>query len=116
MTFYLRFEKTIVYENPSVISPVMEIEFKQGVQEKKTNSQVKKYTAFVGEEIQFYLNLKYFVQIIQFSWELPENSIFKELERFEIERKDNSANTFSLSIVTISNLGFLYSFFIVISS
>lgn len=101
-TFYLRFEKTIVYENPSVISPVMEIEFKQGVQEKKTNSQVKKYTAIVGEEIQFYLNLKYFVQIIQFSWELPENSIFKELERFEIERKDNSANTFSPKASTIA--------------
>lgn len=101
-TYYLPFGDAVVYENPAVISPVMEISFETGVTEISSIDGIRRFTAKAGQEIIFTVNLKYFVQIIQFNWKLPENSIFKELERYEITRGVPVGTDFSSAALPVA--------------
>lgn len=92
--YYIPFENFEVFENPALISPVLEIDFLSGVSIKNTR-RGKEIETHAGDEIVFLLKLKYFVQIFQFEWELPENSIFKEIEKYEISRGVPAGTDFS---------------------
>lgn len=83
-TYYFEFEKVMVHENPSLISPVLEILFenpKNLVTDKKTGRKTLKVRR--GEKITFTLYLRYAVQVLNFNWKIPKESIFTEVERFD---------------------------------
>ncbi|WP_294429260.1 hypothetical protein [uncultured Treponema sp.] len=83
-TYYFEFEKVMVHENPSLISPVLEIVFenpKNLISDKKTGRKTLKVRK--GEKISFVLSLRYAVQVLDFSWKIPKDSIFTETERFD---------------------------------
>ncbi len=88
-TYYLPFEDVTVYENPMLISPLLSVRFADEshlVKDKKTG--ITSYVAKAGEEIRFRVYIQYFVQILNFSWELPKNSIFNEGTRWKIASID----------------------------
>lgn len=101
-TYYLSFGEVEVFENPAVISPAMEIHFEKGVSELRPENSIRRFAAVEGDEIVFSVHLKYFVQIVKFSFEIPKNSIFKEVERYEITRELSSAKEFSSQSVPVA--------------
>lgn len=100
-TYYLSFEEVTVYENPALISPVLEVNFLKGINQQKTVDGITRYEVTAGEEIVFELQLKYFVQIVSFNWKLPKNSICQELERYEITRGVPAGSGFSTAALPV---------------
>lgn len=87
-TFSLEFEHVTVYENPSLISPVLTVKFDDETKLKKDRKTGKEYYEITaGEEIAFTVLIQYTTQILNFSWELPKNSIFHETYRWEIAKR-----------------------------
>lgn len=81
---YYEFEKVTVYENPNLISPKLEITFENQAN-LVTDKKSGKKCLYVqnGEKINFMLKIRYCLQITDFKWVIPKDSIFRELERFE---------------------------------
>ena len=94
-TFYIPFDDVTVFENPDLISPLVQIDFISGARQKRPDGDFKVFEAFEGEEIIFDVNLKYFTQIVSFDWKLPKNSIFKELNRSEYADGKTAGRNFS---------------------
>ena len=53
------------------------------------------YNSEAGEKINYRVNIQYFLQIINYSWTLPKDSIFLETKRYEIAEKNNSRASLS---------------------
>lgn len=88
-TYYLPFEEVQIYENPNLISPILSIEFEDESKlskDKKSGNLV--YTSAAREKINYRVNIQYFLQIINYSWNLPRDSIFFETKRYEIAEKN----------------------------
>ena len=79
---YIEFEPVLVYENPNLISPDLEITFEN--KKFRTEKDGRKFlTVSPGEKIIFTLALRYGTQVLAFKWNIPKDSIFNESERFE---------------------------------
>ena len=75
-----------VYKNPQDIAPEIFLEYNMGV---------KDGTAVAGEEIVFTVYARYFIQVASFSWNIPENALFRLVEQYDFSsstRKEFSAN------------------------
>ncbi len=92
--YKIPFEKLYVYENPKTVMPEMVIKFSNGktVSTEKKN-EILELTA--GESINFVVFIQYAVQVQQFSWTLPKDSLFREIQRFEITRGVSRGSVFS---------------------
>lgn len=82
--YYLPFEEVPVYENPNLISPVLSVEFDDKTKLSKDKNGNQIFTCSVGTEIKYKVLIQYFLQIINYSWILPKDSIFRETKRYEI--------------------------------
>ena len=83
-TYHFEFEQVTVHENPNLISPSLEIFFEKPAAlqtDKKTGRRTLKVRK--GEKISFILALRYGVQVLDFSWTIPQDSIFTEVKRFD---------------------------------
>jgi len=83
-TFYLPFGDVTVYENPALISPVLEVTFDEKTNVTTSASGLRTVKLRAGEKLRFTVNIKYCVQIINYSWKVPQNSIFEEVKRYEM--------------------------------
>ena len=95
-THYFEFEKVMVYENPDFISPVLEISFDRApnfTTDKKSGKKTLKIKK--GEKLSFRVALRYGVQVLDFNWNLPKDSIFTETERFDFADGKSKATQFS---------------------
>ena len=93
-TYYIPFEEVQIYENPNLISPLLSVEFEDKSKlskDKKTGNLI--FTAQAGTKINYQVNIQYFLQILNYSWRLPKDSIFIETKRYEIADKKNSRVT-----------------------
>ncbi|MFA6936810.1 MAG: hypothetical protein WCQ67_01105 [Treponema sp.] len=93
----ISFEPITVYENLNTVQPVLSI----NIQNKENNGN--EITCIEGEQLKFIVYIKYAVQIISFDWELPENSIFSELKRYEITEGQPRGTTFSPSYEPVAS-------------
>lgn len=76
-TYYLPFEEVRIYENPNLISPVLSVEF----EDKSLLKENAVCTA--GTEIKYRVFIQYAVQVLNYSFVLPKDSIFQETKRYE---------------------------------
>lgn len=93
--YKIPFLPILVYENPMLLAPIIEIDFDSDLKseiEARENPKFSetKFYSCVGIPVKFFVSLKYFAQIEHFSWDLPKNSIFKEVERYDFEKTKNS--------------------------
>ena len=107
-TYYLEFQKVQVYENPKTIAPRIIIEingnetfYSTNDSSKKTNYQI---TSEVTKPIDINLYIQYAVQVKQFGYELPKDSLFQEVERFEMLNGKTRLPDFSHDKVPLINL------------
>ncbi len=95
-TYYFEFEPVYVYENPALISPVAEVIFDRPdllKTDKKTGQKTLRVTS--GEKISFTVALRYGMQVIDFRWKLPKDSIFNETQRFEFANGEEKITEFT---------------------
>jgi hypothetical protein len=83
------FESVEVYPNPSRIFPELVIHFDSN------HAAISSLTIAAGDKLQFSLYLKYAVRVTSFSWSLPEDSLFCELERSSILDGKTYSSAFS---------------------
>lgn len=97
--YYLPFEKVQIYENPKTIAPVVSVELNSAkiiyplLENSKKKNEV--FESLVTEPIDINIYIQYATQIKQFGYEIPKDSIFEELERFEILNSKTQSTEFS---------------------
>ncbi|MBR3548517.1 MAG: hypothetical protein IKN90_00405 [Treponema sp.] len=94
----LNLDTVLVYENPNTVQPQIYLEF----EDPSFNAAGKKLNASVGDHVTFMMYIRYAVQILNFSWEIPENSLFDDVKRFPITEGTSSGNQFSPSAVPVA--------------
>jgi len=91
-SFYVAFERVSVFENPKLVQPVLSIEFENP----DFNSKKKDpYQTGAGEHVKFTIYVRYAAQISRFDWEIPEDSLFTELKRYEIADNNYKSTEFT---------------------
>ncbi|MBP5401696.1 MAG: hypothetical protein J6Y36_00910 [Treponema sp.] len=97
--YYLPFEKIQVYENPKTIAPriVVELNKEKVLYSQTENSKKTEYslTSEVAEPIEILISIQYTTQIKQFGYEIPKDSLFQEVEKYEILTQKIKLNDFS---------------------
>ena len=91
-------ESVYVYENPSIVHPRIFVTF----EDQKYSSAARTLDASAGDHIRFTLFIRYATQIVDFYWSLPEDSLFTEVERFDITRQSVNTTEFSPDSVPIA--------------
>lgn len=86
-----------VYENPNIIQPEVFIKFDKGIAPVGNNLTVN-----IGDHIGFTVYIKYAVQIINFSWNVPEDSLFNDVRRYEIMEGVPRGSDFSPDAVPVA--------------
>lgn len=94
-TYYIPFEDVTVYENPALISPEASVRFESGLSPHTDKDGVIRLDVNAGDEIVFTVELKYFVQVVAFRWNLPKDSIFVETARYEALQENYADREFS---------------------
>ena len=101
------FEKLTIKPNPMELSPILSVNFKSGesvTSASGLSSQEKIIkNAQAGEKIYFTLKLQYTVQLVQYDWELPKDSIFTELKRYEITEIKTRDKVYSEALIPIAD-------------
>ena len=98
----LPFEPLVIKENPMELVPLLVVKFKNGqtVSSKDSSSQI---TVRAGDKIYFTLCLQYAVQLVQYSWDLPKDSIFTELKQYEITEIKNRDKVYSEALIPVAD-------------
>lgn len=81
--FPISFESCIVYANPATLVPQVEVVFSDATNEALTRDKNGYFHLTEGTNVEFQLNIRYCVQIVNLSWTLPKNAIFTEKARTE---------------------------------
>lgn len=96
-SYNIPFEQVKVYMNPKTISPKVGIQFEN----EKYVSKNRKVTVPLGEHIRFTVTLQYAVNMVNFRWALPENSVFQEVKRHPVTVDGSIGTTFTPDVVPI---------------
>ena len=98
----LPFEPLVIKENPMELVPLLVVKFKNGqtISSKDSSSQI---TVRAGDKIYFTLCLQYAVQLVQYSWDLPKDSIFTELKQYEITEIKNRDKVYSEALIPVAD-------------
>lgn len=79
----VKFAPVTIIDNPADMSPRIVIEFANGITI-YSDEPAKDMTLPVGEAVDFTVYLQYAVQLIQFTYDIPKDSIFSQAKVFEI--------------------------------
>jgi len=82
---YFTFSPIQIEEDPANRLPRIVIEFENGTTIYSDDPIPSKpiLTQEVGTKIQFRINLQYSTQLVHFNWEIPQDSIFKQIQTYE---------------------------------
>ena len=94
----LNLDTVLVYENPNTVQPQIYLEF----EDPAFNAAGKNLSANVGDHVVFMMYIRYAVQILNFSWEIPENSLFDDVKRFPITEGNSRGTQFSPAAIPVA--------------
>ena len=89
------FDSVTVYENPRLVQPKVYVSIDNA--SLANGSSENTFTA--GKEIIFTVSVCHAVQVIQLSWNIPEDALFKEIKRYESTESVPRGTTFSTELV-----------------
>lgn len=104
--YYLPFEKVQIYENPKTIAPLLSVtlnnELELSSNDLINKKNIKKYTVKVSEPIEIAIYIQYATQIKQFGFDIPKDSLFEEIKRYEIISSKLKLNDFSREKIPVA--------------
>lgn len=87
-TYYLNFENVQIYENPKTIAPRLVVELNDDKiiypAADNTKRRTETFSSEATQPIDVTVYVQYAVQIKQFGYEIPKDSMFEEVERFDM--------------------------------
>lgn len=95
--YSIKFEPVTVYTNPRTIQPKVSIEFAN----EDFRNRGRSFTVTSGQHIIFTVNLQYATQLINLKWGIPEDSLFREIQRFDVAKKGIIDTNFSPDVVPV---------------
>lgn len=104
-TYYLNFDKVQLYENPKTIAPrlIVELNSSRFVYPAIDNKKVKEvFNTPVTEPIEIKVYVQFAVQIKQFGFEIPKDSLFEELERYDMVTGKAKYSDFTQEIIPVA--------------
>ena len=96
--YRIPFARVTVYQNPQFISPELSVLFSNP----KYNARSNSLTVVAGDAVDFTVYVKYALQIVGYSWTLPENALFEELKRYDIKASSPRGTEFSPDAVPVA--------------
>lgn len=106
--YYIPFEKIQLYENPKTIAPRLIVDVKgskeiyQPIETNSRKNTVNTISAFVSDTVEFTVYIQYAVQIKQFGWEIPKDSLFEEVKRFDFGKGKIKYQEFSQEKIPVA--------------
>lgn len=91
-------EPALVYENPNTVQPELYLQFENP----EFNASEKNISVKVGDHIGFTMFIRYALQLINFNWNIPEDSLFEDVHRFEITEGNPRGSEFSPEAVPVA--------------
>lgn len=102
----IQFEQFTINVNPQNLVPQAFVVFDDGkIVDLNDFSLDGKNVRLVraGEKIRFKLCLKYAVQLVQYDWDIPKNSIFDELKKYEIAELKYRSKVYSEELIPVAD-------------
>lgn len=98
----INFAPFSIFDNPADMLPRIVIEFSNGA---IIYSDVpgESFQVPVGEKINFTVNLQYAVQLIQFDYDIPKDSIFRQTKLFEITEIKYREKKYSDELIPVAS-------------
>ena len=96
--FKVPFEVVHVYENTQVLKPELSVRFDSPSFPKQREMRLS-----AGEHVLYTVYIKYAADVQDLAWNIPENSLFKELRRYPVLDADAPKMNFSLDEVPVAS-------------
>ena len=94
LKYSIPFQPLQVFQNPATIQPELFCEFTKGVE--------GDFTATEGKAIEFTVFARFFHQVVSYSYDIPENALFRELETFPSVKANSAKREFSSNKVALA--------------
>ncbi|MBP5447394.1 MAG: hypothetical protein J6X95_04755 [Treponema sp.] len=100
--YSVKFKPVEVYENPRTILPRMIVVFDNGQTISADAKKTPTITLESDKAARFKVYLQYALQAQQFAWNIPKDSLFREIERYAEMNKPRRSSDFSTEKVPVS--------------
>lgn len=102
-SYSLPFEKITVYENPMYLEPQLHLEIKDSTGKSFLADNKGVISVPNGQKLFFNIYVRYTSRIFQFGWELPQNALFMEIQRYPIVDSHTESSVFSPKMEPVAN-------------
>lgn len=104
----ISFEDVVITEDPAKLSPRIVIVFDNGQKLYSEDDNEFSYTKpFMsipeGEKIHFRVNLQYAAQLVKFTWDIPQNSIFTKIRDYEFTEAKSRERIYSHNLIPLAD-------------
>ena len=98
-SYNIKFSDFVILKNPQELLPLVVVRLNGTYAD--SNSPV--ISVRTGQKIDFRIYIKYAVQLVQYDWEIPKNSIFTEYKKYEITELKYRDRVYSEDLVPIAD-------------
>ena len=106
-SYNIKFADFVIRKNPQELVPVVFVRLNGTYINSETYSAGAKAAPIIsvraGQKIDFRIYIKYAVQLVQYDWEIPKNSIFTEYKKYEITELKYRDRVYSEDLVPIAD-------------
>ncbi|MCR4741752.1 MAG: hypothetical protein K5866_02615 [Treponema sp.] len=102
---YYSFPELVIEDDPANMSPRMVIKFENG-QSVSTGIPLPDkalFTQELGQPLKFTVYLQYSTQLMQFTWDIPQDSIFTQLKTYEITEIKYREKNYSNKLIPVAD-------------
>ena len=103
--YSLSFDSVNVTDDPATMNPRIVIVFDDGTKlySDETNFPLPVLTAKTGKKLFFTVNIQYAMQLVQFSWDIPKDSILTCTEEFEFTEVKHRERNYSHTLIPVAS-------------
>ncbi|AEE17508.1 hypothetical protein [Treponema brennaborense] len=94
-TYAVPFEEVEVYEDPALIKPELSLEFRAADGQLLPPDSRGVLSMRAAEVLTLSVSVRFAANLTDFSWKLPRDSLFSEVQRYPFSRSRNGSGTFS---------------------
>ena len=102
---YIKFPAVKLEEDPAKMMPRIVIIFSNGVKIKSDDILKDEpiFKAYVGQKLTFTVYLQYINQLVHLGFDIPKNSIYKQLKTYEITEVKYREKSFSNNLIPVAD-------------
>ncbi len=101
----IHFDQITVTDDPATLSPRIVIVFQDGtkIYSDETNYPVPLLSVKTGKKLSFTVNIQYAMQLVQFNWDIPKDSIFTCTKQFEFTEVKHRERVYSHTLIPVAS-------------